>query len=118
MIPHDLSDHLLHVIAWNRTWLAAKDFGNIGEATLYKEGSGIVRFRCRMLRLEVRIAREGFRRLQPLSVPEFAIEDAMKRLSRDAAFKRRLNARSLTYGDVNEIIRIASDDTISLELDA
>lgn len=118
MIPQDLADHLLHVIAWNRTWLAAKDFGNIGETALYKEGSGMVRFRCRVLRLEVRIARDGFRRLQLLSVPEFAIEDAMKRLSKDSAFKRRLVARQLTYGDVNEIIRIASDDTISLELDA
>ena len=118
MIPQDLSDHLLHVIAWNRTWLAGKDFGNIGEAVLYKDGSGMVRFRCRMLRLEVRIAHAGFRRLQLLSVPEFAIEDAMKELSRDAAFRRRLVARQLTYGDVNEIIRIASDDTISLELDA
>lgn len=117
MIPSDLADHLLYVIAWHRTWLAGKDFGNVGEAVLFKEGAGMVRFRCRVLRLEVRIQRDGFRKLQLLSVPEFAIEDAVKQLCANAAFKRRLIARQLTYKDVNEIIRIASDDTISLELD-
>ena len=61
--------------------------------------------------------RSGFRKLQIVSVPEFAIENATTRLSSNAGFKRRLEKRILTFEDVNEIIRIASDDIIELNLE-
>lgn len=105
------------MIAWHRTWIAAKGFGNIGETSIYEPGIGMVRMRCRVLTMEVRIARKYFRRLQLIHIPEFAIEDAMKELSANAGFKRRLLSRNLNHNDVNEIIRIASDGIVLLELD-
>ncbi len=107
----------MHVIAWHRTWLAAKKFGEIGEAVMFKPGIGIVRFKCRVLVFEVRIPRECFRKFQTVSVPEFAIEESIRKLSHNPAFKKRLMARGLTFQDINEIIRVASEDTISLELE-
>lgn len=117
MIAEDLSAHILHIIAWHRTWLAAKDFGNIGMATALSPDGRITRFKCRVLRFEVRVPRDGFRKLQNISVPEFSIENAITLLSSNAGFKRRLDKRCLNHEDVNEIIRIASDETIELNLE-
>ncbi|ROS87281.1 hypothetical protein [uncultured Duncaniella sp.] len=117
MITEDLTAHLLHIIAWHRTWLAAKDFGLYGMASRLSSDGNIILFKCRVLRFEVRVPRSGFRKLQIVSVPEFAIENATTRLSSNAGFKRRLEKRILTFEDVNEIIRIASDDIIELNLE-
>lgn len=117
MIPEDLSAHILHIIAWHRTWIAAKDFGKIGLAIRISESSNIVCFRCRVLRLEVRVPHEYFHKLQIISIPESAIEVAMRYLSSDAGFKRRLDKCNLNYEDVNEIIRIASDDIVEMNLE-
>lgn len=117
MIPQDLVDHILHIISWHRTWLAVKDFGSISLATHLRPDIEIRIIKCRVLRLEVRIERDGFYKHQLLSIPEFAIEDAIRLLSFDTGFKLRVKSRSLSFKDVNEIVRIGSFDSIPLELD-
>ena len=71
-----------------------------------------------MLRFEVRIAKSGYRRFQILMVSEPAIEDAIRRLSQQSDFKKRVSDRQLTYKDVNLIVSLASEGMIDLELES
>lgn len=117
MIAPDLAGHIIKVIDWHATWLRAKDFGNYGEVAVTDAFNRVVMKPCRVLRFEVTIRRSGFRKRQCISLPERSIEDAIKVLSVQPGFKNRVARRSLSYLEVNEIIRLASNDTIPLELE-
>lgn len=114
----DLAGHLLDRISWHRTWLAVKDFGKYVQMPVRDGGRQPEVVSCRTLRLEVRVAREGYRKGQCLSVPEPAIDRAIRKMSEQSEFRRRVTQRQLTCDDINRIVSMASDGTIDLELES
>lgn len=69
------------------------------------------------MRFEVRVSKLGFQRFQVLSLPEPAIEDAIRQLSNQPGFRSRVKELKLTCADINKIIEIASEGAIQLELE-
>lgn len=108
---------MVHTISWHRTWIDVLDLNTFGEMAMIDGSSHVTTVRCRVMRLEVRVGRFGFQRLQILSIPEPAIEDAIFRMSVQPAFRSRVKDRKLTYADINTIIEIASEGAIQLELE-
>lgn len=117
MIPHDLATHITHIISWHRTWIDVLDFDTFGETVILDSEHRVKRIRSKMLRLQVRIRKSGFYRLQVISVPECSIASSIRKLSEQSGFRNRLQRRQMTCADINLLIETASDGLILLELE-
>lgn len=117
MIDPDLSAHLIHIISWHRTWLDVVDFDTFALTAELDAANRVEVVRRRVLRLEVRIRRFGYRKRRIISIPEPAIERAIQQLSADSGFRRRLQCNMLTCADLNRLMELASDGAVHLELE-
>ena len=52
-----------------------------------------------------------------LSIPEYKLDSAVRSLKRNPDFKSRYQSEALLYTDVEDIVRIASNHFIKLELE-
>ena len=59
----------------------------------------------------------GYCKGHVLSIPEYKLDSAVRSLKRNPDFRLRYQSETLLYTDVEDIVRIASNHFIKLELE-
>lgn len=72
---------------------------------------------CRVLYLVAKVPNSVYPKGHVLSIPEYKLDSAVRSLKRNPDFKLRYQSEALLYTDVEDIVRIASNHFIKLELE-
>ena len=107
---------LASVVHEYRTWVDVLDTEREGSFMILSGGS-LQPVRCRMLSLFAKRTHATYPKGHVWNIPEYRLDRAVNSLKRKPAFKERYNSGKLSIQDAEDIILLASDKLISLELE-
>ena len=99
---------LVSVIHDYRTWIDVLDADRESTFSVQKGGE---------LHLVAKVPNSVYPKGHVLSIPEYKLDSAVRSLKRNPDFKSRYQSEALLYTDVEDIVRIASNHFIKLELE-
>jgi len=104
---------LVSIIHDYRTWIDVLDADR--ESTFsVRKGGELHPVRCRVLYLVAKVPNSVYSKGHVLSIPEYKLDSAVRSLKRNPDFYQ---SETLLYTDVEDIVRIASNHFIKLELE-
>lgn len=107
---------LVSIIHDYRTWIDVLDADR--ESTFsVRKGGELHSVRCRVLYLVAKVPNSVYPKGHVLSIPEYKLDSAVRSLKRNPDFRSRYQSEALLYTDVEDIVRIASNHFIKLELE-
>ena len=87
------------------------------EPNSVQKGGELHPVHCRVLYLVAKVPNSVYPKGHVLSIPEYKLDSAVRSLKRNPDFKLRYQSEALLYTDVEDIVRIASNHFIKLELE-
>lgn len=107
---------LVSIIHDYRTWIDVLDADR--ESTFsVRKGGELHPVRCWVLYLVAKVPNSVYSKGHVLSIPEYKLDSAVRSLKRNPDFRLRYQSETLLYTDVEDIVRIASNHFIKLELE-
>lgn len=107
---------LVSIIHDYRTWMDVLDADRESTFSVQKGGE-LHPVRCRVLYLVAKIPNSVYPKGHVLGIPEYKLDSAVRRLKRNPDFRLRYQSEELLYTDVEDIVCIASNHFINLELE-
>ena len=116
-MEEDLLKHIAKIIDWNRTWIALRSIDEFRETATFMRNQMCLSL-CRVFTLEIRISLNGFSKGDLIYIPIFKVNEEVKRMALIKDCNLRIQKRSMTYEDINQLFYNASEGLIELGLEA
>ena len=107
---------LVAIIHDYRTWIDVLDADRESTFSVRKVGE-LHPVRCRVLYLVAKVPNSVYPKGHVFGIPESKLDSAVRSLKRNPDFRLRYRSEALLYTDVEDIVRIASNHFIKLELE-